>query len=377
MHDESGESSKLGLSDLGRKTLNALRVARAREDIEAVGLSPAAVDSLLETGLVEQFETTRPPSDYIEAYSGWKSQRGMLIDHVRTEGYQKAIHAVVKPGDRVVDVGTGSGVLAMFAAQAGADEVYGLEVTEMAAWAERLAKTNGLDAVKIVKGDAGLFNLDTKADVIVGEYLGMALFDEWRHYLAFVNVRDRVLRDGGSVVPRAARFLLSTVDSQKLYWERGYGFYETPTYGLDFSDVRASEVASPRRYIISADYNSLVSTETVAEFDFLTSDKDAFFFTTETEFTYTADGSFHGFLAHFDLDMAPGQILGTGPHHRETHWHHSYLPLPRRLMQAGDVLHLRTRTFAHPENGVFCLGLTVAGPGEVFDGADEHVFQLE
>ena len=369
--------TRLGLSDLGRKSLNALRVARSRKDLESSGLDPTAIDSLLDAGLIQQIEDTTQPSDYFDAFSGWKSQRGMLIDHVRTDGFQKAIHAVVQPGDRVVDVGTGSGVLAMFAAQAGAAEVYGLEITEMAAWAERLAKKNGLDAVKIVKGDAGQFDLENKADVIVGEYLGMALIDEWRHYLAFVNVRDRILREGGSVVPRAASFLMSAVDSHKLYWERGYGFYEVPSYGLDFSDVRPSEVASPRRYIVTADYNALVTTKSVADFDFLTSDKDAFFFTSETEFTYPADGNFHGFLGHFDVDMAPGQIMGTGPYHRETHWHHSYFPMPRRLMQSGETLRLRTRSFCDPENDNLCFGLTVAGPGETLDGADEHVFRLE
>jgi ubiquinone/menaquinone biosynthesis C-methylase UbiE len=357
--------------------MEALRVARTRGDLERTGLTDAAIDALLMAGLLEETATTRPPSDYVAAFSGWKSQRGMLVDHVRTTAFQKAIQSVVKPGARVVDVGTGSGVLAMFAARAGAAEVYGLEVTDMAVWADRLAKKNGLSAVKIIKGDAASFELGDKADVIIGEFFGMTFFDEWRHYLAFVSVRDRVLRQGGAVVPQAARFLLSTVDSQKLYWERGYGFYEVPTYGLDFSDVRPSEIASPRRYIVTSDHSSIIGTETVAEFDFRTSGKDAFLFTTENTFTFPTSGNFHGFLAHFELEMAPGQLLGTGPHHRETCWHHTYLPLPRRLMRAGEALRLQTRTFVDPENDVLSLGLTVAGPDQSLDGAPEHVFRLE
>lgn len=369
--------AKIGLSELGRKAMDALRVARTREDLERAGLDDAAIAALRTARLIEETATTRPPSDYIAAFSGWKSQRGMLVDHVRTTAFQRAIHSVVKPGDRVVDVGTGSGVLAMFAAQAGAAEVYGLEVTDMAAWADRLAKKNGLTAVRIIKGDAASFELGAKADVIIGEFFGMTFFDEWRHYLAFVDVRDRILGDGGTVVPRAARFLLSTIDSQKLYWERGYGFYEVPTYGLDFSDVRPSEIGSPRRYIVTSESSSLIGTATVAEFDFRTSDKDAFFFTKENEFTFPAGGNFHGFLAHFELEMAPGQYLATGPHHRETCWHHTYLPLPRRLMRAGDALRLRTRTFIDAENEVLNLGLTVAGADESLDGCEEHVFRLE
>ncbi|WP_372886497.1 50S ribosomal protein L11 methyltransferase [Shimia sp.] len=371
------DSPRLGLSDRGRALLAQLRVPCDAAALEKAGLGPALQAALLDQGLLQLQDDTRQPIEYQEAFGGWKSQRGMLVDHARTAGYQKAIHAVVKPGDRVVDVGTGSGVLAMFAAQAGAGEVHGLELTEMADWAERLARANGLGAVKIVKGDAGRFEMAGQADVIIGEYFGMTFFDEWRHYRAFVDVRDRLLRKGGTVVPRAGRFLLSTVDSQKLYRERGYGFYEVPSYGLDFSVVRAAEVAAPRRYILSADSNTLTATETIASFDFLTSDREAFFFTAETEFAYDADGSFHGFLAHFDLDMAPGQTLGTGPRHRETCWHHSYLPLPKRLMRAGEMLRLRSRSFIDADSDAFCLGLTVAGPGETLEGAPEHVFRLE
>ena len=43
----------------------------------------------------------------------------MIQDKVRCESYQKAIHQVVKKGDIVVDIGTGSGLLAFFAIQAG------------------------------------------------------------------------------------------------------------------------------------------------------------------------------------------------------------------------------------------------------------------
>jgi predicted RNA methylase len=46
-------------------------------------------------------------------------------------------------GKIVVDVGAGSGILSLFAAQAGAKMVYAIEASDMAQYAKRLAAGNG------------------------------------------------------------------------------------------------------------------------------------------------------------------------------------------------------------------------------------------
>ena len=51
-----------------------------------------------------------------------------LADEQRTLAFKAAIEAAVKPGNVVLDVGTGSGVMSMFAARAGARRVYAVEV---------------------------------------------------------------------------------------------------------------------------------------------------------------------------------------------------------------------------------------------------------
>lgn len=360
----TGVTGKVGLSAQGRRILTQLRVAQDRADLAEKGLSAALVEAMLAQGLLERQDETMPPVDYQDIFAGWKSQRGMLIDHVRTLAFQDAIDAIVRPGDRVIDVGTGSGILAMMAARRGAAEVFGLEVTDMASWAARIAARNGLDAVRIVQGDGAAFDAEGPVDVIMGEFAGMYFLEEWRHYAAFVQVRDRNLRDGGQVIPHAARIFLSAIDSRKLYQERGHGFWEAPVYGLDFSEVLAAESASPRRYIVSADHNAIVCTREIAAFDFLKGTERDYFFSTDVSFDYPAAGSFHGFIGHFELDMAPGLVLGTGTATRETCWHQSYFPLPALQVPAGGRVAARVRSFLAPGGNLMCIGITIAGPGE-------------
>ncbi len=75
---------------------------------------------------------------------GCDVQKEMLEDHKRTGAYYTAImqnQAQFK--DKVVlDVGAGSGILAIFAAQAGARKVYAVEATAVAQHARKLVQHN-------------------------------------------------------------------------------------------------------------------------------------------------------------------------------------------------------------------------------------------
>lgn len=53
----------------------------------------------------------------------------------------------------VLDVGTGSGILAIWSAQAGARKVYAVEATDMATHARTLVKGNNVDnIVEVIEG---------------------------------------------------------------------------------------------------------------------------------------------------------------------------------------------------------------------------------
>ena len=370
-------SENVSLTAEGRRLVAKLQAGQRLDDLAKQGLSAEVTNALVKAGLLQVRAETALPLNYQEVYAGWRSQKGMLIDDPRTLAFERAIQTVVKPGDRVVDVGTGSGILSMFAARSGAGKVFALEYTSMADWARKLAEVNGLTAMQVVHGDATKFEGDGPVDVVMGEFAGMWLIEEWWHYAAFVKVRDKLLKPGGRVIPEAARLFLSAVDSRKLHLERGWGFFDAPVYGFDFSEVLTSGAYRPTRYIMSAEWKSLVCTKQIARFDYLTGTERDYAFTTEVQFDYPAGGMFHGFIGHFDLEMASGQVLSTSCGVRETCWHQSYFPMPALYVPPGQAVVARLRSYFDEVTNILMFAISVAGSGQSLDSQAEHVFAIE
>ncbi|CAL5382349.1 unnamed protein product [Camellia sinensis] len=74
-------------------------------------------------------------------------------------------------GRVVVDVGAGSGILSLFAAQVGAKHVYAVEASEMAEYARKLIAGNPLLAqrITVVKGKFEEVELPEKIDILISE----------------------------------------------------------------------------------------------------------------------------------------------------------------------------------------------------------------
>src|SRR5262249_44343274 len=100
--------------------------------------------------------------------------RQLLSDSVRTTSFVRAIGAVVRPNDVVVDVGTGSGILALAACRAGASRVYAVEHASIVRVAERVARRNHFaDRIVFINDDARGVQIPEPVDVVVSECLGL------------------------------------------------------------------------------------------------------------------------------------------------------------------------------------------------------------
>ena len=100
------------------------------------------------------------------------SHEEMLMDKIRCDAYQDAIQRTVKPGDVVVDLGAGTGLLSFFAVQAGARHVYAIEASSIADFAAKLIEANGFrDRITLVREDSKKARLPERCNVLVTETL--------------------------------------------------------------------------------------------------------------------------------------------------------------------------------------------------------------
>src|SRR5690606_15727664 len=97
----------------------------------------------------------------------------MLNDSLRVQRYFEGLRRVVRPSDVVVDIGTGTGVLAIAAAMAGARHVYAIEASGIGRLAKEVFEANGLgDRITLVPGWSTQVDLPERADVLVSEIIG-------------------------------------------------------------------------------------------------------------------------------------------------------------------------------------------------------------
>ncbi len=281
---------------------------------------------------------------YFSRYGDLELQRRMVADRRRTDAFAKAIRAVVKPQDVVLDVGTGTGILAMLAARAGARQVYAIDQAEIAKTAANLVKANGLtDRVKVLQGPAAELELPEKADVLVSEWLG---------HLAFVEgmlddvlaARDNNLAEGGRMLPSHVALQLAPVDDPVLYGHDGPGFWRTPVHGLDMSSLEDKELEQGRVQQLRVEPAArLADPTTLVALDLATASADDPFVEDTVRFTVMRDGVLSGFVGSFVATLAEDVVLDTSSDFSETHWSQSYFAFTPRPVREGEelVLHYR------------------------------------
>ena len=150
----------------------------------------------------------------------------MLMDEVRTSHYRTAIlgNRSDFEGKVVMDVGAGSGILSLFAAQAGALKVYAIEASNMAESARMLVEANGYSRViEVIQSKIEDIPQDLipqgSIDVIVSEPLGTFLLNE-RMLETYVIARDRFLKkQGGRMFPSSAHLCILPFYDEQLYNE--------------------------------------------------------------------------------------------------------------------------------------------------------------
>jgi len=325
-------------------------------------------------------------ANYFCSYAQLYHQKQMLVDHNRMAAYHHAIagNANIFKDKVVMDVGTGSGILAAWAAQAGARKVYAVEYTDMAKHAKRVMDANGLsDIVTVIQGaveevelpaedfpdhDPGT-PLENCVDIIISEWMGYFLLRE-SMLDSLIRARDKFLKKGtGLMFPSHATMYIAPVydeeerraSSQEHNDAMGdwVEFVETTksTYGVNMSILSDDFEREQREYyLLSSRWSELKPSAVLAEPQIvkyldmhtctLAESKGIFLGDQGCEFdfdiagpaingSYEDDGPISGLAGWFNVDfksrtdeegknVAPKvdnpAFLSTGPENGYTHW---------------------------------------------------------
>lgn len=197
----------------------------------------------------------------------------MIADRVRMDAYRAALARAVKPGDVVLDIGAGTGIMSLIACQLGARKVHAVEPSDALTVARELAHANGFaDRIEFHYAPSFELRLAEPADVMVSDLRGILPLYAG-HLPSIVDARRRLLRPGGVQIPQRDTIVAQLVSDAALH-DSALAIWKDRTLGLDLSatlrwaahEVRKVDLADSTRLgapsrLFELDYRSLESTD--------------------------------------------------------------------------------------------------------------------
>nr|XP_004610660.1 unnamed protein product [Sorex araneus] len=260
---------------------------------------------------------------YFDSYAHFGIHEEMLKDEVRTLTYRNSMYHnkhVFK--DKVVlDVGSGTGILSMFAAKAGAKKVFGIECSSISDYSEKIIKANHLDnIITIFKGKVEEVELPVeKVDIIISEWMGYCLFYE-SMLNTVIFARDKWLKPGGLMFPdRAALYVVAIEDRQykdfKIHWWEN-------VYGFDMTCIR--DVAMKEPLVDIVDPKQVVTNAClIKEVDIYTVKTEELSFTSAFCLQIQRNDYVHALVTYFNIEFTKCHKkmgFSTAPDAPYTHW---------------------------------------------------------
>eukprot|EP00927_Polykrikos_kofoidii_P010241 TRINITY_DN14335_c0_g1_i1.p1 TRINITY_DN14335_c0_g1~~TRINITY_DN14335_c0_g1_i1.p1 ORF type:complete len:418 (+),score=96.21 TRINITY_DN14335_c0_g1_i1:121-1374(+) len=368
--------------------------------------APQRLDQPRWIGCRRGFSEKRRIDGYLHYYGKLKNQEGMLRDVARVEGYKAGIEAAESRirGATVMDIGTGSGILAMMAARCGAKKVYAVEASpEIARVASRLARANGfVGVVEVVPKHLEEITEEDiprgSVDVIVSELFSHFLVGEVGLQVVTM-AKNRFMKPGGLILPEIAWLKLSPFEDRDLGAElrgRHQFWQQNDFYGFDLTSAlpMAIEQTLRENVVDIVEPASLLIAPGEApgkELDMATPDDPEYWrrISFEVDFpSRSKDAVIDGFCGWWDVifsggggDSAP--VLSTAPDAPPTVWAQCRFLLDRPLpAKATDKLTAIVDMKSHKGRESYTLWIDVfnhetkkkarAGPVELSDVYARH-----
>ena len=334
--------------------------------LKSIRINPNFVDAYYSLGLIfgaldrneeaiRSFERgLKLVPDHIDANAGFFGTVGkevpgwhipMMNDDPRNQAYKDALVTTINEDTQVLEIGAGSGLLAMLAAQSGTKKrITTCEMTPViASVAKEIIELNGFDnSVKVIaKASKDISigeDLTEKADLIVSEvisneFLGEGVLD------TVEDAKKRLLAPGGRMIPESGSIMINLVGGEaigkKLYIGEVLGFNLEP-----FNKIK------PRKISIDQQMNSveLLTNDAIAfQFDF--QEKDEFPREVRTlELKVQKTGKCFGIIQWVSLRLVDEIIFENHPVKQvaESAWHPMFYPFYKPLnLLKNQVIHIQ------------------------------------
>ena len=277
--------------------------------------------------------------------------RDLLAQTERIEAFQRAIAGGVRSGDSVLDVGTGLGTFAFFAADAGAAQVWAVDGDPVVHVARTIGLANGYDdRVRFLRGWLPDLEVPGRPNVVILEDFPPRLLDA-RMARMLSHVQDNVAASGARYVPASATICLAPLAGAKSSWaclgdaDHKYAIDWSPTreYAVNsvhYGPIDPAMLAAPAVTIATVDFGRSVAVDGL-----------------RGQAAWDLDGGteIDGLAYWFDIELGDGITLSNAPGASPASWGHCLLPIdpPLRFAEPGVLSATAGPEWSNGEPGWF------------------------
>ena len=230
-----------------------------------------------------------------------------------------------------MDIGSGTGVLSLFAAMAGASRVYSIEREPVIEVAREIAVLNGFSArITFIAGSSHQVEIPERADVLVTETIGNVGFDEG--IVAWVaDAKKRFLKPDAQIVPGRLDTIASLVSVPRDFTT--IQEWSSPLHTLDLSPL--SRIARNSLLWTELSPAAIVTVPAVV----LTTDfsENPGPLVGRVSEEVIKDAIVHGIGVWFRSDLTPSVTITNAPPNQVPSWEQGFLPIDEPIeVSVGD-----------------------------------------